>query len=158
MAAFEETKLEIDELVAKAQEVIAPRLAPVQKVIDDIKVQLAHGTDRIPTSQLHEWGLVLSIMSAEMTPQKEAYGLACTLWKSDMSRTKAATLAERRLEKKAIADAENEAILLNADKEVQKLIIEYMSGVIKSTKEDIYMMCSELNRIMDARNRNGEAK
>ena len=66
---FDIIKSEIDDIVAKAQEVIAPKVEPVNRVIADIKQQLAHGTDRIPTSQLHEWGLVLSVITSELTPQ-----------------------------------------------------------------------------------------
>lgn len=153
-----EEKKKIEEIVARAQMVVQPKIAPVQRVLDDIKLQLAHGTDRIPTSQLHEWGLVLAIISTEMTPQKEAYALSSAFWKASMSKTKATTVAARRLEKKAIADAENEAVTLNTDKETERLIMEYMTSLLRTTKEDVYMMCSELNRIMDARSRWQEDK
>ena len=52
-----------------------------------------------------------------------------------------------------IDDIENQNVIDRSDKETQKIILDYMSGVIKDTQDNIYQMCSELNRIMDARNR-----
>lgn len=156
MSDFIDEKLEINELVARAQKVVAPAIEPARQLVANIKSQIAHGTDRITLSQLHEWGLALSIISAEMTPQAEAYALTSALWKSSISKTKATTVAARRLEKKPVADAENEAMVLNADKEVQKTILEYMTSLLEDTKKDIYTMCSELNRVMDARTKNNE--
>lgn len=154
---FEAVKAGIDEIVARAQEVIAPKIAPVNRVIADIKEQLAHGTDRIPTSQLHEWGLVLSVITSELTPQKDAYALASALWKVEINKSNAKNLAERRAEQKK-TEVENQNIIDNSDKETQKIILDYMSSIIKDTQENIYQMCSELNRIMDARARNNETK
>ena len=154
---FDVVKSEIDEIVARAQEVIAPKIAPVNRVIADIKEQLAHGTDRIPTSQLHEWGLVLSVITSELTPQKDAYALASALWKVEINKSNAKNLAERRAEQKKV-EVENQNVIDNSDKETQKIILDYMSSIIKDTQENIYQMCSELNRIMDGRIRNGEVK
>lgn len=154
---FMSAKADIDEIVASAQAVIAPKIEPVRKIIEDIKVQLAHGTDRIPTSQLHEWGLALSVVTSELTPHKDAYALASALWKQDIAKSNAKNLAERRAEKKKV-DVENENVVRNSDKETQKVILDYMANIIKDTQDNIYQMCSELNRIMDARTRGGEVK
>ncbi len=152
---FSQKKLEIDEIVAKAQEVIGPKIEPVRRIIEDIKLQLSHGTDRIPTSQLHEWGLALSVATSELTPHKEAYALASALWRQDISKSNAKNLAERRAEQKKV-DVENDNVIHSSDKETQKIILDYMAGIIKDTQDNIYQMCSELNRIMDSRTRNGE--
>lgn len=157
MDEFTTTKSEIDEIVSAAQAVILPKIQPVENVISDIKQQLAHGTDRIPTSQIQEWALALSVITSELTPHKEAYALASSLWKVEINKSNAKTLAERRAEQKKV-DIENQNIVKNSDKETQKVILDYMSSMIKDTQENIYQMCSELNRILDARTRFGEAK
>lgn len=157
MDEFTTTKSEIDEIVSSAQAVILPKIQPVENVIADIKQQLAHGTDRIPTSQIQEWALALSVITSELTPHKEAYALASSLWKVEINKSNAKTLAERRAEQKKV-DIENQNIVKNSDKETQKVILDYMSSMIKDTQENIYQMCSELNRILDARTRFGEAK
>ena len=127
---FDIIKSEIDDIVAKAQEVIAPKVEPVNRVIADIKQQLAHGTDRIPTSQLHEWGLVLSVITSELTPQKDAYALASALWKVEISKSAAKNLAQRRAEQKKV-EVENQTVIDNADKETQKIILDYMTSIIR---------------------------
>ena len=157
MNEFTTTKSEIDEIVSSAQAVILPKIKPVENVISDIKLQLAHGTDRIPTSQIQEWALALSVITSELTPHKEAYALASSLWRVEINKSNAKTLAERRAEQKKV-DIENQNIIKNSDKETQKIILDYMSSMIKDTQENIYQMCSELNRILDARTRFGEAK
>ena len=157
MNEFTTAKSEIDEIVSSAQAVILPKIKPVENVISDIKLQLAHGTDRIPTSQIQEWALALSVITSELTPHKEAYALASSLWRVEISKSNAKTLAERRAEQKKV-DIENQNIVKNSDKETQKVILDYMSSMIKDTQENIYQMCSELNRILDARTRFGEAK
>lgn len=157
MSEFSTTKSEIDEIVSSAQAVILPKIKPVENVIADIKQQLAHGTDRIPTSQIQEWALALSVITSELTPHKEAYALASSLWRVEINKSNAKTLAERRAEQKKV-DIENQNIVKNSDKETQKVILDYMSSMIKDTQENIYQMCSELNRILDARTRFGEAK
>ena len=157
MSEFTTTKSEIDEIVSSAQAVILPKIKPVENVISDIKLQLAHGTDRIPTSQIQEWALALSVITSELTPHKEAYALASSLWRVEINKSNAKTLAERRAEQKKV-DIENQNIVKNSDKETQKVILDYMSSMIKDTQENIYQMCSELNRILDARTRFGEAK
>lgn len=157
MDEFITTKSEIDEIVSSAQAVILPKIKPVENVISDIKQQLAHGTDRIPTSQIQEWALALSVITSELTPHKEAYALASTLWRVEINKSNAKTLAERRAEQKKV-DIENQNIVKNSDKETQKVILDYMSSMIKDTQDNIYQMCSELNRILDARTRFGEAK
>ena len=157
MSEFTTTKSEIDEIVSSAQAVILPKIKPVENVISDIKLQLAHGTDRIPTSQIQEWALALSVITSELTPHKEAYALASSLWRVEINKSNAKTLAERRAEQKKV-DIENQNIIKNSDKETQKVILDYMSSMIKDTQENIYQMCSELNRILDARTRFGEAK
>lgn len=157
MSEFSTTKSEIDEIVSSAQAVILPKIKPVENVISDIKLQLAHGTDRIPTSQIQEWALALSVITSELTPYKEAYALASSLWRVEINKSNAKTLAERRAEQKKV-DIENQNIVKNSDKETQKVILDYMSSMIKDTQENIYQMCSELNRILDARTRFGEAK
>ena len=157
MEEFTTTKSEIDEIVSSAQAVILPKIQPVENVISDIKLQLAHGTDRIPTSQIQEWALALSVITSELTPHKEAYALASSLWRVEINKSNAKTLAERRAEQKKV-DIENQNIIKNSDKETQKIILDYMSSMIKDTQENIYQMCSELNRILDARTRFGEAK
>ena len=157
MSEFTTTKSEIDEIVSSAQAVILPKIKPVENVIADIKLQLAHGTDRIPTSQIQEWALALSVITSELTPHKEAYALASSLWRVEINKSNAKTLAERRAEQKKV-DIENQNIVKNSDKETQKVILDYMSSMIKDTQENIYQMCSELNRILDARTRFGEAK
>ena len=157
MSEFTTTKSEIDEIVSSAQAVILPKIKPVENVIADIKLQLAHGTDRIPTSQIQEWALALSVITSELTPHKEAYALASSLWRVEINKSNAKTLAERRAEQKKV-DIENQNIVKNSDKETQKVILDYMSSMIKDTQENIYQMCSELNRILDARTRFGEVK
>lgn len=157
MDEFTTTKSEIDEIVSSAQAVILPKIQPVENVISDIKQQLAHGTDRIPTSQIQEWALALSVITSELTPYKEAYALASSLWKVEINKSNAKTLAERRAEQKRV-DIENQNVVKNSDKETQKVILDYMSSMIKDTQDNIYQMCSELNRILDARTRFGEAK
>ena len=157
MSEFTTTKSEIDEIVSSAQAVILPKIKPVENVIADIKLQLAHGTDRIPTSQIQEWALALSVITSELTPHKEAYALASSLWRVEINKSNAKTLAERRAEQKKV-DIENQNIVKNSDKETQKVILDYMSSMIKDTQANIYQMCSELNRILDARTRFGEAK
>lgn len=157
MDEFITAKSEIDEIVSSAQAVILPKIKPVENVISDIKQQLAHGTDRIPTSQIQEWALALSVITSELTPHKEAYALASSLWRVEINKSNAKTLAERRAEQKKV-DIENQNIVKNSDKETQKVILDYMSSMIKDTQENIYQMCSELNRILDARTRFGEAK
>lgn len=157
MDEFITTKSEIDEIVSAAQAVILPKIQPVENVISDIKQQLAHGTDRIPTSQIQEWALALSVITSELTPHKEAYALASSLWRVEINKSNAKTLAERRAEQKKV-DIENQNIVKNSDKETQKVILDYMSSMIKDTQDNIYQMCSELNRILDARTRFGEAK
>ena len=157
MNEFTTAKSEIDEIVSSAQAVILPKIKPVENVISDIKLQLAHGTDRIPTSQIQEWALALSVITSELTPHKEAYALASSLWRVEINKSNAKTLAERRAEQKKV-DIENQNIVKNSDKETQKVILDYMSSMIKDTQENIYQMCSELNRILDARTRFGEAK
>ena len=157
MDEFITTKKEIEDIVTAAQSVILPKIQPVENVISDIKQQLAHGTDRIPTSQIQEWALALSVITSELTPHKEAYALASSLWKVEINKSNAKTLAERRAEQKKV-DIENQNIVKNSDKETQKVILDYMSSMIKDTQENIYQMCSELNRILDARTRFGEAK
>lgn len=157
MDEFITTKSEIDEIVSSAQAVILPKIKPVENVISDIKQQLAHGTDRIPTSQIQEWALALSVITSELTPHKEAYALASSLWRVEINKSNAKTLAERRAEQKKV-DIENQNIVKNSDKETQKVILDYMSSMIKDTQDNIYQMCSELNRILDARTRFGEAK
>ena len=157
MEEFTTTKSEIDEIVSSAQAVILPKIQPVENVISDIKLQLAHGTDRIPTSQIQEWALALSVITSELTPHKEAYALASSLWRVEINKSNAKTLAERRAEQKKV-DIENQNIIKNSDKETQKIILDYMSSMIKDTQDNIYQMCSELNRILDARTRFGEAK
>ena len=157
MSEFSTTKSEIDEIVSSAQAVILPKIKPVENVISDIKQQLAHGTDRIPTSQIQEWALALSVITSELTPHKEAYALASSLWRVEINKSNAKTLAERRAEQKKV-DIENQNIVKNSDKETQKVILDYMSSMIKDTQDNIYQMCSELNRILDARTRFGEAK
>lgn len=157
MNEFTTAKSEIDEIVSSAQAVILPKIKPVENVIADIKQQLAHGTDRIPTSQIQEWALALSVITSELTPHKEAYALASSLWRVEINKSNAKTLAERRAEQKKV-DIENQNIVKNSDKETQKVILDYMSSMIKDTQENIYQMCSELNRILDARTRFGEAK
>lgn len=157
MEEFTTVKSEIDEIVSSAQAVILPKIQPVENVISDIKQQLAHGTDRIPTSQIQEWALALSVITSELTPHKEAYALASSLWRVEINKSNAKTLAERRAEQKKV-DIENQNIVKNSDKETQKVILDYMSSMIKDTQDNIYQMCSELNRILDARTRFGEAK
>ena len=157
MDEFITAKSEIDEIVSSAQAVILPKIKPVENVISDIKQQLAHGTDRIPTSQIQEWALALSVITSELTPHKEAYALASSLWRVEINKSNAKTLAERRAEQKKV-DIENQNIVKNSDKETQKVILDYMSSMIKDTQDNIYQMCSELNRILDARTRFGEAK
>lgn len=157
MDEFITAKSEIDEIVSSAQAVILPKIKPVENVISDIKQQLAHGTDRIPTSQIQEWALALSVITSELTPHKEAYALASSLWRVEINKSNAKTLAERRAEQKKV-DVENQNIVKNSDKETQKVILDYMSSMIKDTQDNIYQMCSELNRILDARTRFGEAK
>ena len=154
MDEFITTKSEIDEIVSSAQAVILPKIKPVENVISDIKQQLAHGTDRIPTSQIQEWALALSVITSELTPHKEAYALASSLWRVEINKSNAKTLAERRTEQKKV-DIENQNIVKNSDKETQKVILDYMSSMIKDTQDNIYQMCSELNRILDARTRFG---
>ena len=157
MDEFITAKSEIDEIVSSAQAVILPKIKPVENVISDIKQQLAHGTDRIPTSQIQEWALALSVITSELTPHKEAYALASSLWRVEINKSNAKTLTERRAEQKKV-DIENQNIVKNSDKETQKVILDYMSSMIKDTQDNIYQMCSELNRILDARTRFGEAK
>lgn len=154
---FLQTKEEIDDIIAKAEQVLQPKLEPVKKVMESIKTNLAHGTDRIPTQLLHEWALSLSVFQSELTPQKEAYALASILWKLDINKTNATNLAQRRAEQRK-AEVENQNVLDNMDRETQKAILDYMANVIKNTQENIYQMCSELNRILDARTRFGENK
>ena len=152
---FLDVKAEIDNILATAYEVVSPLLAPVNKIIQDIKQQLAHGTDRISTDQLHEWGLALSVATSELTPQKDAYALASALWKVDIAKSNAKSIAEKRADQKKV-DVENQNVIDRSDKETQKIILDYMSGLIKDTQDNIYQMCSELNRIMDARTRFAE--
>ncbi|MCM1322834.1 MAG: hypothetical protein NC218_01475 [Acetobacter sp.] len=154
---FMETKADIDSIVKSAQEVLEPKLAPINRIIADIKEQLVHGTDRIPTAQFHEWGLALSVATSELTPHKDAYALASALWKQDINKSNAKTVAERRGNSKKV-DIENDNVLVNADKETQKIILDYMAQIIKDTQDNVYQMCSELNRIMDSRTRFGEQK
>ena len=154
-AAFTETKAEIDEILASAYAIIEPKIAPVNDIIKDIKEKLAHGTDTIPTSQLHEWGLALSIATSELTPHKDAYALASALWKVDIAKSNAKSIAEKRADQKKV-DVENQNIIDRSDKETQKAILDYMSGLIRDTQDNIYQMCSELNRIMDSRTRFAE--
>ncbi len=154
---FDVVKEGIENILVEAQSVIKPKLRPLEELIDDIKVQLAHGTDRIPTSLLHEWGLTLSVIRTELSSQREAYALASGLWKVQINRSNAKSIAERRVEQKKV-EIENQNIIDNSDKETQKLIIDYMSSMLRDAQEDIYQLCSELNRIMDARTRNLECK
>ena len=156
-AEFLQTKQDIDGIVANAQAVISPKIQPVNEIINDIKRQLAHGTDRIPTSQLHDWAITLSVATSELTPFRDAYALTSALWKVDIAKSNAKSLAERRAETKKV-DVENQNILDRSDKETQKIILDYMAAMIKDTQDNIYQMCSELNRVMDARTRFGEDK
>lgn len=157
MDDFEASKEQIQEIVTRAQEVVGPRIAPVVAIIDDIKTQLVHGTDRIPTETIQQWALSLSIYSTELVPHKEAYSLASLLWKVDINNSNAKSLAERRSEQKRV-EIENQNVIDSRDKETQKIIIDYMSSLMKNTQENIYQMCSELNRILDARNWHRESK
>ena len=154
---FETSKQNIQEIVLRAQEVVGPKIEPVTKVIDDIKTQLVHGTDRIPTSTIQEWALALSITTTELSPHREAFALASMLWKSDINISNAKSLAERRAEQKK-TEVENQNIINSEDKCIQKIIEDYMTSILKSTQENIYQLCSELNRILDARNWNRENK
>ena len=154
---FMQSKAEIDDILARAQSVLEPKLAPVRAVMDSIKTQLAHGTDRIPTSTINEWAVSLSVFTSELTPQKEAYALSAALWAVDIKKSNAKNLLERRAERKKV-DVETQNIVDSADKETQKVILDYMANVIKGIQDNIYQMCSELNRIMDGRTRNNENK
>lgn len=157
MSTFEEVKNDIQEIVSRAEEVIAPKLAPVREIIEEIKRALVRGTDTIPTSRIQDWALSLSIYNAELFPHKEAYSLASALWKIEINNSNAKSLAERRAEQKK-AEIETLNVLNSRDKETQKIIIDYMSSMIRGAQDSISQMCSELNRILDARNWNREAK
>jgi ferritin-like metal-binding protein YciE len=157
MDTFEQTKEEIQEIVSRAEEVVAPKIEPIKQIIEEIKAALVHGTDTIPTSRVQDWALALSLYNADLSPHKEAFSLASMLWRVDINNSNAKTLADRRAEQKK-AEIENQNVIDSKDKETQKIIVDYMSGMIKSTQENIYQMCSELNRILDARNWNREAK
>lgn len=157
MSTFEEVKDDIQEIVSRAEEVIAPKLAPVREIIEEIKRALVRGTDTIPTSRIQDWALSLSIYNAELFPHKEAYSLASALWKIEINNSNAKSLAERRAEQKK-AEIETLNVLNSRDKETQKIIIDYMSSMIRGAQDSIGQMCSELNRILDARNWNREAK
>ena len=155
--SFEESKLSIQEIVVAAQEVVAPKIEPVTKIINDIKMKLVHGTDAIPTSTIQEWAVQLSVANTELSSHKEAFSLASALWRVDINNSNARTLAERRAEQKKI-EIENQNIIDNRDKETQKIIIDYMASMIKDAQENIYQLCSELNRILDGRNWDREKK
>ena len=65
----------IDTILKNAEEVIFNKLKVANRLIDDIKKQLVHGTDTITTIQIQEWAVVIPIISQELTPSKEAYAL-----------------------------------------------------------------------------------
>lgn len=152
---FDIAKANIDEIVARAQEIISPKIEPINRVIEDIKQKLIHGTDMIPTSQLHEWGLVLSVAITELTPHKDAYALSSSLWSIDIKKSNATNLAQRRQEQKKV-DVENQNVIDSADKETQKVILDYMSAILEDTQKNATQLLYELNRIMDARTALGE--
>lgn len=154
---FTNLKISIDELVANAQNTIMPKVTPILNVIEDIKRQLVHGTDTIPTVQLHEWGLVLSVANTELTPQKDAYALASSLWNIEIKKSNATNLAQRRQEQRKV-DIENQNVIDSSDKETQKAILDYMAALLEDTQRNATQLLYELNRIMDARTALGEAK
>lgn len=157
MQDFEESKLAINEILAAAEEVIKPKISPIMKVIDDIKLQLVHGTDRITTERIQEWALSLSATSTELSPHKEAFSLASILWRVDINNSNAKSLADRRSEQKKV-EIENQNIIDSRDKETQKIIIDYMSSILESAQKNISQMLSTLNRILDGRNWNRESR
>lgn len=157
MDSFEQTKEQIQLILSQAEETVSEKIAPVREVLNEIKRSLAHGTDTLPTSIIQDWAVSLSLYNAELTSHKEAFSLASALWKIDINNSNAKSLAERRSEQKK-AEIENQNIIDSRDKDTQKIIIDYMSSVLKGTQENISQMCSELNRILDARNWNREIK
>lgn len=157
MSNFEESKQSIEEIVAAARSVVVPKIAPVTKIINDIKEKLVHGTDNIPTAVIQEWELNLALSNSELSSHKEAFSLASMLWKVDINNSNAKSLVERRAEQKK-TEIETQNIIDSRDKETQKIIIDYMASMIKDTQENIMQLLSALNRILDARNWNRESK
>ena len=102
MDTFEEAKMEIDDIVGRAKQVIDPLLAPTRKVIEDIKSKLAGGTDMIPTAVINEWTLVLGITLTELTAYKDAYALTSALWKVNIDSNSAQSLIARRPDQKKV--------------------------------------------------------
>ena len=153
---FRASKQEIDEIVARAEAALASKLAPVREVVDEIRKLLAHGTDTIPTAVINQWTLELATTKSELSSFQEAYALASTLWDIDIRRAKAKNIVERGDKRKT--DVESQNVVDSADKETQRVIFDYMHAVIDDTRDDIRQLLSELNRIIDARVRNDEAR
>lgn len=147
---IDETVSRIAGLVKKAESTLEPKLKPVNTIVAAVKEGLSRGVDTILTSQAKEWLVALAVASTDLTPQREAFELTRSLWKIETAKIAAQRLQAKSSEQKKV-DIANDSVILLSDFEVHQSVVEYMSRMLKETKENITQLIQTLKRIVDAR-------
>jgi hypothetical protein len=147
---IDETVSRIAGLVKKAESILEPKLKTVNTIVAAVKEGLSRGVDTILTSQAKEWLVALAVASTDLTPQREAFELTRSLWKIETAKIAAQRLQAKSSEQKKV-DIANDSVILLSDFEVHQSVVEYMSRMLKETKENITQLIQTLKRIVDAR-------
>lgn len=152
---FLEAQERIEKAVKAAEDTVMTKLKSANALIEDVKSQMAHGTDCITTAQIQEWAIVIPIICEELTPAKEAFDLTKNLWDIETKQLQAKNLLELDMKKTEIEQVNKLAGTENSKK---KAIAEYVRNMLADTQESLWMLGNALRKILDARIANREAK
>lgn len=152
---FLEAQERIEKAVKAAEDTVMAKLKSANALIEDVKSQMAHGTDCITTAQIQEWAIVIPIICEELTPAKEAFDLTKNLWDIETKQLQAKNLLELDMKKTEIEQVNKLAGTENSKK---KAIAEYVRNMLADTQESLWMLGNALRKILDARIANREAK
>ena len=145
----------IQKIVTEAEQTVMKKIKAGQALLADIKAQMQHGTDCISTAQIQEWAAAIPIICEELTPSREAFALTKSLWDIELKQAGAKNLLE--LDKKK-TEIETINKIAGTEGSKKKAIADYMTNVLASTQESLWMMNNTLRKILDARIANREVK
>lgn len=152
---IDELQNSIDGAVKRAELIAMDKLKAANNLVDDIKLQMAHGTDMIMTSQIQEWAIVVPLICKDLTPAKEAFALTYKLWGIEISQIEAKNLLELD-KKKTEIDRLNK--VAGTEGERRKAYSEYVRNMLGGTQDALQQLGNALRKILDARTANREDK
>lgn len=145
---IEEVQERIDKILLNAKEVIDKKLAPANALIQEVKDCMVKGMDCITMEQLQEWSIVIPILSQDLLPYKEAFGLMKDLWDIETKQLAAKNLLELDLKKTEIENINKVAGTENAKK---KAISDYISRMLAGTQENLWVLSVAIRKMIDVR-------